>query len=110
MENYLILVCNGSKALFYSTDKKYPKNRLQYVTELADPKSREKGTELVSGRPGRYQTSHKAVGTYEPDTTPKEQEKDHFAKNIAEYLEKEHKKQTFHSLMIITLPHFFRTP
>lgn len=104
--SYLILVCNASKAAFYLTDKKYPQKKLQCIAELIDPKSRLKGMDLVTDRPGHYQTNHLTRGAYEESITPQEREKDQFAKCIAEWLEKKYTNHVFDQLMIITPSHF----
>ena len=104
---YLILVCNASKALLYLTDKKYPKKPLQFITELTNPKSQLKGIDLVTDRPGRYQKSSVARSAYEEPIEPKEKEKDHFAKQLAEHLEGNYKQRLFQQLIIIAPAHFF---
>lgn len=107
MQNYFILIGNSSRALVYATNKKHPHDSLQYITELTHPESRKKGIELITDRPGSYQTDHSTRGAFVNHVGPKEKEADQFAKIINDYLEEENKKRAFHDLIVISPPHFF---
>lgn len=104
--NYLILVCNASKAIFYLTDKKYPKKPLQFISELTYPNSRLKSVDLTTDRPGRYQKGSAARSAYEESIDPQEKEKVRFAKQLTENLDEKYRHQLFHQLIIITPSHF----
>jgi len=95
MQTSLILVCNASRAFLYEAHKLHAKEYLQFIEELTHTASRKKKALLVTDRPGHYQTDHKTRGAYEPTINTKEFEKNNFAKEIAEYLEKHHQNYPF---------------
>lgn len=107
MHTYLFLICNASKALVYSTHEKYPQKPLSFVIEFEHPDSRKKRMDLVTDRPGHFQTSHTARSAYENHIDPKEREADHFAKEISLYLEEKLKKKAFDYLILVASIQFF---
>lgn len=107
MQTYLFLICNASKALIYSSHEKYPLKPLLFVTEFEHPDSRKKRMDLVTDRPGHFQTSHAARSAYEDHIDPKKREADHFAKEISLYLEKKLNEKFFNHLILVASTQFF---
>lgn len=98
-----VLVANGAIARIFSFDR----GRLTELTVLTHPESRMHGHELVSGRPG---TSFDSAGfgrhAMEQHTLPQKNEAEHFAKEVAQYLDLQHRKNEFQQIHIISSPAF----
>lgn len=108
MKTSLILICNGSKAIFYTTEETFPKKILGFINVLTHHESRLKGSDLVADRAGHYQkTANSIKGAYEELIEPVENEKLQFAKQITGYLREKQKEKTFQSLIVIAPSHFW---
>src|SRR4051812_19123986 len=103
-----LTICNATKANIYNiTRTKFDgagKNPLLKVLE--HPAGRMKGVDLITDKPGAFKAGNFARGKFIPHTTPHEVQLDHFAKEIANFLENERANQHFQSLIICTDPHF----
>jgi protein required for attachment to host cells len=85
MSTTWILVANASRArLFENTGIN---KGLRLVSEFEHPASRMKGVDLVSDRPGHSPRSGNSQGARQPAIDPKQNEAEHFAKDIANTLE-----------------------
>lgn len=85
MSTTWILVANASRArLFENTGIN---KGLKLVSEFEHPASRMKASDLVTDRPGHMPRSGNSQGAAQPPTDPKQNEAEHFAKDIANTLE-----------------------
>lgn len=80
-----ILVANASRADLYAN--KGPHTGLELVKTYLHAASREKSQEMISDRPGHYQTGGGAHGAFSQPTDPKQHEEDKFAAELAHELE-----------------------
>ena len=101
-----ILVCDASRAVLYGTEKKG--EEWETVGSYSHPESRMKNSELTSTEPGH---SAKSKGdsrhtVMEPQTSPKEAEKEHFAQQLATVVNAGARKKTYDRLVLIAPPHF----
>ena len=77
MSTTWILIANAAQAKVYANLG--PNKGVELVNEYAHPESREKGSELVSDRPGHNQGHGNGRGAYVPQTGPKQNAAEHFA-------------------------------
>jgi len=105
ISHYLLLIANSNSAEIYTVN--FKDANLEYKTSLTHPESKEKGINLMADRPGHYKTEHGSRGAFQDRTEPKEHEKIHFAKQLAEYLSQSLKENVFANLVIITPSHFW---
>jgi protein required for attachment to host cells len=80
-----ILVANAAQAKLYANLG--PNKGVQLVREYVHPESREKGSGLVSDRPGHNPGQGNGHGAYVPHTDPKQNAATQFARHLAEMLE-----------------------
>lgn len=105
-----LTICNASKANIYNISK--TKNKLNGLSNhllfkvLEHPQGRMKGLDLVTDKPGGYKARDLVGGKFIPRTTPHESEVEHFAKELAVFLESQWAHQQFQSLVICSDPHF----
>jgi protein required for attachment to host cells len=100
-----IMVASSSVAYLYQTDN-LRHNDLILVKELSHPQSREKGTDILTDRPGHFSTDHMAHGTYE-QVDPKEMEADHFSRELISVLNHGHNNHEFEQVILVAAPHFY---
>ncbi|OGT35016.1 MAG: hypothetical protein A3F11_07360 [Gammaproteobacteria bacterium RIFCSPHIGHO2_12_FULL_37_14] len=79
--------------------------KLTLVKELQHPENKLKSGDLTADRPGHYQSSHAARGSYSQPSDPKEIKIDNFYREIAKDLDQERCKQSYDELIIIAPPH-----
>jgi protein required for attachment to host cells len=77
------------------------------VQELTHPQSRLKTQQLVTDKPGHYQTSHSAHGQFISPSNPHEKEHGCFAKKVSDFLEKEVVKEHYQQIILCADPHFY---
>lgn len=99
-----IVLANSSSARIFA--KKNGNHHLSLVKEMTHPESRKKARELVSDGSGRYKAGTFATGVYSPRTEPKKVEAEHFALQLAEFLEQSHNSHDYQSLILIIPPPF----
>lgn len=104
MNTTWILVANSSIANLYANNG--PHHGLQLVKQLVHPESREKAAELVSDRPGHDQAHGGGHGSYVPETTPKQNEAEHFALQLAKELEHGRATNLYNRLILVASPSF----
>lgn len=98
-----IVVANNVTAKIYASHSKIIKN-LTLITELEHPDGAKMEHDLVSNRPGHYQTNNASGGSYE-EHDAKEIGNDTFAKQIAEHLEQGRNAHQFQSIMLVVPSH-----
>jgi protein required for attachment to host cells len=80
-----ILVANASTAALYAN--RGPHKGLELMKQFQHAESRERTGEIITDRPGHYQTDGGAHGAYSQTTDPKQHEEDKFAAELARELE-----------------------
>lgn len=81
-------------------------SRVTLIKEISHPELKMKtGDIFTSDKPGHYQSSNGAHGTYSPRTDPKEVEVDNFAREIARELNQGRNDHRYDHLIIISAPH-----
>lgn len=99
-----ILVANASQAKIYANGG--PKKGLKLVKELTHPESREKGSELVSDRPGQMHSPGNGHRASQPRSGPKTNEARHFALELARELNHGRSTLQFERAIIVAPPAF----
>lgn len=98
-----VVSLNSSLGHIYSYE---PKNhKLILLKSLENPSAKLKESDLVSDRPGHYQTMHSAKGAYEATTSPHDVELDHFTKILANFLKKGLDNHQYKQLILCSAPH-----
>jgi protein required for attachment to host cells len=103
-----ILACDASRAKLFSAELR--EDAWLLVREFDDPEGRKPSREIQpSAPPGRMQES-RGVGarrsSMEPHASPKENEAERFAKELAKFLEEATAKNEFDALVLAAPPHF----
>lgn len=102
-----VITANSSEAYCYAT--KYLGRDINLVKEFFNPNMRKKTHDLVTDKPGHYQSNEgpsTAHGSYADPTDPKEVEAQKFARLLAEELDKARINHDFDHLIVIAPPHF----
>ena len=104
MNNTWVLVANAGEAHLFNLTK----SELEPLKNFSHNESRMKGEELASDRPGASQSdvNREGHGSYAEPTDPKEYEKDRFARELADTLNKARSENQFNELVIVASPHF----
>lgn len=97
-----LIIANSVAAKIYEITETHP----TLINELNHPKSRAKSQELGSDRPGRYKTSHAAHGEFTPPHDLHVEEHQHFAKELADLLNEQRKKNCYNKIILCAEPHF----
>ena len=114
-ETTWVLISDASRARLFSIER--PGLPLQLVQEFEHPESRAANQDLASDRPGRVQQSGQSHGPMagpskgsrsaaEPQTTPKEVEHQHFARELAAALYKGATGNAYTHLVLAAPPQF----
>ncbi|KIC74076.1 hypothetical protein DB42_BL00010 [Neochlamydia sp. EPS4] len=99
-----IVVANSSKAKIYRLAK-FPK--IEELLVLNHPESRLQDQVLEGRKPGRnFQSGGTTRHAYEPETDPKEVEKEKFARSLGDYICAAHYKGEFTRLYLMANPAF----
>lgn len=102
-----ILTANATEARCY--ESKLLGHDLTLIKEYYHPQNREKNLDLVTDRPGHYQSRsgvNSAHGAYAERTDPKEAEAEHFAHILAEDINKARANNLFEKLILIVPSRF----
>lgn len=102
-----VVVADGNLARIYTQDINSHKEPLKLLHTLEHPESKKRDSELVSDRPGHYQSRGTSHGAYVPRSDPKENEIDRFAQEIANHLDQGRVQNQFEQLFIFAEPHFY---
>jgi protein required for attachment to host cells len=100
-----IMIASSSIGHLYKTGNLRNDNII-LVKEFSHPQSREKGVDILTDRPGHYNTGHAARGAYE-NIEPKELEADHFSRELVDALNHGHNNHEFEHLILVAAPHFY---
>ena len=98
-----VISLNSSLGHIYSYEPK--KHKLILLKSLENPSAKLKESDLVSDRPGHYQTMHSAKGAYEAASSPHEVELDRFTKILADFLKKGLDNHQYKQLILCSEPH-----
>jgi protein required for attachment to host cells len=94
-----ILVANASAANLYANYG--PKKGLKKLKEFEHTASRNKGLNLVSDRPGRFNGHGNNHGSFMPATDPKQNEAQHFALELAKELDQGRTANSYQRLILV---------
>lgn len=104
MRQVWVVVANGSQAKIYKAENS---GKLLEIKSFEHDASRLPSHDLVSDGPGRAtERFGSSPHAYPERVSPKVKEKEHFADEIAECLEKGHNEGEFNRLYIIAKPPF----
>lgn len=106
--NTWLIIANSTEALIYNITPADPhKKHFDPLKELSHQESRLKSSELGNDENGRYQSQSAPKSAYEPSTTPHEKEIQHFAEELADYLDAERNQNHYKHLVLCAAPHFY---
>ena len=86
---------------------KINKKECEVIKNFKHPDSRLSDQQLVSDRPGHYNTPDTSHGAYVPDSDPHALEQVIFAREIARFLDHERTTEKYQHLIICAEPHFY---
>ncbi|MDQ8039171.1 MAG: host attachment protein [Rickettsiella sp.] len=98
-----VISLNSSLAHIYSYKPK--EHKLDLLECLDNPNAQLKDIDLVSDRPGHYQTMHSAKGAYQATTSAHDVELARFTKNLADLLKKGLDNNDYKQLILCAPPH-----
>lgn len=104
MTNTWILVANASCARLFINNG--PNKGLKIVREFQHQASREKASDLVSDRPGHFNSGGNGRGAYVATIDPKRNEAEHFAHELAKTLEQGRTSNIYQRLILVAPPAF----
>ena len=104
MPKYWVIVANSNHCRIFQCHD-FAKE-LTLLNEYSHEQSKLKNGELVSDRAGSYKSVASNGASFDEVSTPKENEKIDFAKELATSLDSGRSKQAFDQLIIIAPPHF----
>ncbi len=102
-----IVVANAARARLYENTG--IGKGLKLLSELEHPQSRQKGSDLVADRPGFMQSAGNGHGARQPAITPKQNEAEHFAQEIAHTLEAGRGQNKYERLILVAGSPFMGT-
>lgn len=103
MDTTWVLVANASHARLYHLQSPIT---LDLVMEFSHPQSRERASELVTDKPGHYQSDGGKHGNFSPAETPKHQEMERFAQQLAHELDRRRTANHYQHLILVASPAF----
>jgi protein required for attachment to host cells len=98
-----VVSLNSSLGHIYSYEPK--EHKLTLLNSLTNPSAHLKNSDLLTDKPGHYQTMHSAKGAYEAPSDPREVELDRFTKNLADLLKKGLDNHQYKQLILCAPPH-----
>jgi protein required for attachment to host cells len=102
----MIWVVNSNSNVCRIYDYQKKAGKLILLKEINHPENRMKtGEFLTSDKPGHYQSSNAAHGTFAPHSDPKEVAIDQFSREIAKELDHGRKTNIYDKLILINPPH-----
>lgn len=102
-----LVIANSTEARIYDITQTAPKvPHYHPIKAFSHGESRLKTSELMSDGNGSYQSQGGPKSSYEPSTDAHEKEIQHFAKEIAHYLDAERAHNHFKHLILCAGPHF----
>ena len=103
MDTTWILVANASHARLFHLQT--PKT-LALVKEFSHPESRERASNLVTDKPGHYESDGGKHGNFSPAETPKHREMERFARQLAQELDHNRVTGRYQRLILVAPPAF----
>ncbi|KTD17060.1 host attachment protein [Legionella jordanis] len=94
-----IVTANSNDCRIYNYEQK--SHQLKLIKEMKAPENKQKTSEIVSDRQGRYQTMGPGHGAYSQPTDPEEIQIDNFARKVAHELEHGRTHQDYDGLVFI---------
>jgi protein required for attachment to host cells len=99
-----LINANTNQCRIYDYQKKPA--QITLIKELSNPAARLKASvDLTSDKPGHYQGMGSVRGAYSPHTDPKENEIDHFARDVARELDHGRNTNLYKEIILIAPPH-----
>lgn len=99
-----IVLVNSSLCRIYFFDRR--EHKITPIKEIAHPENRNKASDyFTSDKPGHYQSSSTAHGSYEPHTDPKETGIQRFAIEVANELDHARTQNAYKRIVLISPPH-----
>lgn len=105
MQNKWLVMANATHCYVYEYDISKNEVELNLIQELYHPDSRLKGSDIELDKSGHYQAPNHAHGSYD-SYDPKGREKDTFAREIINFLDKSNNDKRYSSLILVSAPHF----
>lgn len=99
-----ILVGDAAEGRIFKTPG--PVDKMVLVHDFEHPESRNKGRELISDRPGSAGGNAGVHGGVGERSDPKAVEAEHFAQEMASFLNKSYGESAFSKLVLVLPPHF----
>lgn len=99
----LLILANSTQAHIYEVTK----DKHIIIKELSHDQSRFKNQQLITDKPGRFQTSFEVQGKFIPTSNPHEAEHSHFAKTVANEVKKQASKKKYQDIALCAEPHFY---
>ena len=103
MSKTLVMVTNASAARVFSYQAH---EEFSLLKEFSHPESRQKGSDLVSDRPGNSNGKVGGHGTFVPANNPKQIEAERFAHELAVWLDDQRKQNRCDQVMLVADPSF----
>lgn len=97
-----VVLMNSNECRIFSFSKE--KKALSLLKEIQHPENKGRNEDLVSDKPGHYNTSNASGGSYAQHTDPKEVKIDQFVLEICKTLDDARNKEQFEKLIIIAPP------
>jgi len=94
-----VVVANSSRARVY--ENRGAGSGLAALQAYEHPESRAKGIDLVSDRPGHTASDRGSRTALEPDTDPKRNVQEHFARELAQALEQGRVENRYQDLVLV---------
>lgn len=105
MDKYWVIAADSAEARLFTRAEKF--SPLKEVEDWLHPESRLQGRDLETDRPGKAFESHgPGQSDYAPSTTPKKQEAESFAGDLADLLDTARARGDFEHLQIVADPSF----
>ncbi|MCW8995157.1 MAG: host attachment protein [Psychromonas sp.] len=103
MSKTLVMVAGAAVARVFSY---LAGEEFTLLKEFSHPQSRQKGSDLVSDRPGHSEGKGGGHGAFVPSNNPKELEAERFARELAQWLDDERKQNRCNQVMLVADPGF----
>ncbi len=98
-----VINSNSNTCRIYEYNKH--KSSLGLLKEIMHPENRLHNVDLSSDRAGSYRANDSAHGSFSPHTDPKENQVDHFMRDLARELNAERNKNSYEKLILISPSH-----
>jgi protein required for attachment to host cells len=103
MVKTLVMIANAAVARVF---RYQAKEEFSLLKEFSHPESRQKGSDLVSDRPGHNEGKGGGHGAFVSANNPKQIEAERFAHELADWLDDERKQNRCKQIMLVADPGF----